>query len=125
MTSPRAEDGGSMRMQQSDNWPPTDDHTMASRGDVDPLNGVSGSTDGSRAGQSAQNPDYPRSSSVDVSISGSKTDANYREKQVKVLRSLSICCLSTAKDRFLELRLLLMLPFFAQLWGCSCLGLFF
>jgi hypothetical protein len=79
--------------QASDNWKPPDDHLMGSRGDAE----VSGSADDSRADQAAENADYPRSSSVDVSISGSKAELSYREKQVKVLRSFPLCCLPSVK----------------------------
>jgi len=87
-TSPTGEDESAMHVQPPDNWPPQGD-SSGPRGDTDALNGViSGSADDSRAGQPPQSKDYPRSSSADLSISGSKADATYREKQIKVLRSL-------------------------------------
>jgi len=78
--SPLAESGGST--QPKDNWSPADGHTMGPRGDVEPSNGLPPSADNPRGAET----DYPRGSSVDASVSGSKADTAYREKQVKVLK---------------------------------------
>ena len=86
--SPIAENGGPAKSQ--DNWNHTDDHTMGPRGDADPANGLPPSAENPRG--PGNNPDYPRGSSVDVSVSGSKADTAYRDKQVKVLRSLPVPC---------------------------------
>jgi hypothetical protein len=85
--SPVAENGVSAQQQQ-DNWAQENNHNMGSRNDADPANGVS-SSDKPRG---PENPEYPRGSSMDGSVSGSKADTAYREKQVKVL-TVSSCLL--------------------------------
>jgi hypothetical protein len=94
--SPPAENGGPAQPQ--DNWNHADDHTMASRGDADPANGLPPSAENPRG--PGNNPDYPRGSSVDGSVSGSKADTAYRDKQVKVLRSLPVSCSSRKQRMF-------------------------
>jgi hypothetical protein len=77
---------------QQDNWGPQDDQSMGPGGTTEPPNGAPLPIDDDRAaGQGTDNPEFPRGSSVgDVSVSDSKGDT-FREKQVKVLRSLPVC----------------------------------
>lgn len=72
-------------MDTQDKWGPSDGQgdTMGPSGSADAENGVPLSAD---AGQSSENPDFTRGSSVGGVSGGSKGDASYREKQVKVLR---------------------------------------
>ena len=79
-----------------DNWGPQEDQPMGPSSSSDPPNGPSLPADDNRtAGQGADNADFHRGSSAgDVAVSEGKGDT-YREKQVKVLRSLcSVNCLS-------------------------------
>jgi hypothetical protein len=75
---------------QQDNWGPQDEQVMGPGSNNDPPNGASLPADDDRTGgQGADNPDFARGSSGgDVGVSDSKSDMTYREKQVKVLRSL-------------------------------------
>lgn len=73
-------------MDTQDKWSPADAQgtdTMGPAGSADSVNGAPAD------GQGAENPDFTRGSSVS---GGSKADASFREKQVKVLRVSS--CLS-------------------------------
>ena len=72
-------------MDSQDKWGPADDQddTMVPSGNADAENGAPLPAD---AGQSSENPDFTRDSSVGGVSGGSKGDASYREKQVKVLR---------------------------------------
>ena len=83
---------------QQENWSPQEEQSMGPGSANDPPNGASLPADDDRtAGQGADNPDFPHGSSAgDVGASDSKSDMTYREKQVKVLRSLflSTVCLS-------------------------------
>lgn len=82
---------------QQDNWGPQDDQSMGPGGIIEPSTGAPLPIDDDRAaGQGTDNPDFPRGSSVgDLSVSDSKGDT-FREKQVKVLRSLPVCyCLTS------------------------------
>jgi len=75
---------------QRDNWGPQDEQSMGPGSTGDPPNGASlPADDNHTAGQGVDNPDFPRGSSTgDVGVSDSKSDMTFREKQVKVLRSL-------------------------------------
>lgn len=88
--SPVAMDG----VPPQENWGPSDDQGMGpAGGDTEASNGGPNPVDDRLTSDDAQNSGYPRGSSVgDVSLSGSKNDAGYREKQVKVLRSLPVSC---------------------------------
>jgi hypothetical protein len=77
-----------------ENWGPPDDQNMGPTGETEGSNSGPNPADDHLAGDGAENSGYPRGSSVgDVSLSGSKNDAGYREKQVKVLRSLPVSCI--------------------------------
>jgi hypothetical protein len=89
MASPHALDGGPI--QHEDNWGPSDEQAMTPRGNTEPSNGAPLSAGDHRAGQDPENTDYTRGSTADAaSVSGSKADTAYREKQVKVLRSFPV-----------------------------------
>jgi hypothetical protein len=72
-------------MDSQDKWGPTDGQgdTMGPSGNADAENGAPLLAD---AGQGSDNPDFTRGSSVGGVSGGSKGDASFREKQVKVLR---------------------------------------
>jgi hypothetical protein len=77
-----------------DKWGPADGQgdTMGPSGNADADNGAPLSAD---AGQGSENPDFTRGSSVGGVSGGSKGDASFREKQVKVLRvSSSLVCMN-------------------------------
>jgi hypothetical protein len=99
--SPVAMDGGPPQ----ESWPPSDDQGMGpAGGDTEISNGGPNLVDDGLNGDDAQNSGYPRGSSVgDVSLSGSKNDAGYREKQVKVLRSLPVSCVFRPGSRRIAL----------------------
>jgi hypothetical protein len=81
-------------MESQDKWSPTDGQgdTMGPSGSTEAENGASLPAD---AGQSSENPEFIRDSSVGGVSGGSKGDASYREKQVKVLRVYSsLVCLN-------------------------------
>jgi hypothetical protein len=71
-----------------DKWGPVDGQgdTMGPSGSVEAENGAPLPPD---AGQGSENPEFTRDSSVGGVSGGSKGDASYREKQVKVLRVFS------------------------------------
>jgi hypothetical protein len=72
---------------QQENLGPQDEQLMGPGSTSDPPNGASLPADDDRAaGQGADNPDFLRVS--DVGVPEDKSDMTYREKQVKVLRSL-------------------------------------
>lgn len=77
-------------MDTQEKWGPPDGQggdTMGPDGSTDVANGAPND-----AGQGSENPDFTRGSSVGGVSGGSKADASFREKQVKVLRVPS--CLS-------------------------------
>ncbi|KAG5648263.1 hypothetical protein DXG03_006222 [Asterophora parasitica] len=76
---------------QHDNWGPPDEQAMGPGGAAEPANGVTLPTDDDRAiGQGGENPDYPRGSSVSAVSASEGKELSFREKQVKVLRSLPV-----------------------------------
>lgn len=76
---------------QQDNWGPQDDQSMGPGGIAEPTNGAPLPADDDRAmGQGVDNPDYPRGSSVSAVSASDGKDLSFREKQVKVLRSLPV-----------------------------------
>jgi len=77
-------------MDADDKWGPPDDQgpdSMDSQDGPDAANGALPA----ETEQGQQNPDFTRGSSVGGGSGGSRADASYREKQVKVLRSLPVC----------------------------------
>jgi len=90
--SPLSMEGGGLSQK---NWGPPDDQDMGLPGsETDPSNGAGPLPADDSIAKDIENPDYTRGSSVgDVSRSGGKHDTSYREKQVKVLRSLPVCLL--------------------------------
>jgi len=70
-------------MDSQDKRGPADDQGDAMGSSADAENGAPLSAD---AGQGSENPDFIRDSSIGGVSGGSKGDASYREKQVKVLR---------------------------------------
>lgn len=77
---------------QQDNWGPQDEQHMGPGGGAEPPNGASLPPDDDRAlGQGPENPDYPRGSSAGAVSATEGKEITFREKQIKVLRSLVSC----------------------------------
>lgn len=76
---------------QQDNWGPQDDQEMGPGGGVEPANGASLPADDDRAtGQGTDSAEYPGGSTVNAVNSSDNNGEAFREKQVKVLRSLLV-----------------------------------
>lgn len=75
-----------------DNWGPRDDQEMGPGVAVDPGNAASLPTEDDHhpAVQGSDNPEYPGGSGINA-VSVSDKGDTFREKQVKVLRSLLVC----------------------------------
>lgn len=73
-------------------WGPPNDQGADSMGPEDRADGTNGASLPADSEQGPQNPNFTRGSSTGAVSGVSKGDAPYREKQVKVLRSLPVCC---------------------------------